>query len=121
MFEFATPQSVLDDMEETDDGTPSLGHVSVDMIGKAGARPLLKRVKTRKDSFGAVAGLTEHLSDFLHEHGGGDIPSRLESLEEATKRIEVLLAKISQNLGGDSSDSDTPLPRVGRHDADEEG
>lgn len=121
VFEFDPPQSVLDEIEEADDATASLDHGAVGLNGESGAKPPLKRAKTRKGSFGAVAGLTEHLSDFFHEHGGGDIQGRLESLEEAMKRIEGLVVKIGQDLGDDSSDNDALAPRHGAHDIDTEG
>ena len=114
VFEYDTPQIVLDEMEEADDGTASLGHDSVDVTGKGRGRPKLKRAKTRKDSFGPIGGLNEHLAELFHEHGAGDIPGRLESLEIATNRIEVMLNKISQTLGNDNSDSETKVPREHR-------
>lgn len=118
VFEFDPPQSLLDEIEEADNETVSLDHGGMGPHLSSGTKSILKRTKTRQDS---LAGVTEHLSDFFHDHGGGDIPGRLEALEESTKRIEVLLAKIGQSLGDDASDSDTPLPRIGTHDADAEG
>lgn len=117
VFEFDPPQSLLDEIEEADNETVSLDHGGMGLHANSGAKPPLKRSKTRTDS---MAGVTEHLSDFFHDHGGGDIPGRLEALEEATKRIEVLLARIGQTMGDDSSDSDTPPHRISTHDADAE-
>ncbi len=101
----------MDQIYEAEDTPGQMASEDFALSGKAGVKPRLSRTKTRKDSFGTVAGLTEHLSDFLQEHGGGDITNRLEALEEATKRIEGLLVKLGQDLGDDDSDIDPTVPR----------
>lgn len=53
-----------------------------------------------------AAGFTEHLSEFFHEHGGGDIASRLLAVEGSTERIENMLQNVSQNLVDDTSDGE---------------
>ncbi len=105
----------MDQIYEAEDTTGQMASEDFALSGKAGVRPRLSRTKTRKDSFGTVAGLTEHLSDFLQEHGGGDINNRLEALEEATKRIEGLLVKLGQDLGDDDSDIDPIVSRSDTH------
>ena len=105
----------MDQIYEAEDTTGQMTSEDFALSGKAGVRSRLSRTKTRKDSFGTVAGLTEHLSDFLHEHGGGDINNRLEALEDATKRIEGLLVKLGQGLGDDDSDIDPVVPRSDTH------
>lgn len=105
----------MDEIYEAEDTTGQMTSEDFALSGKAGVKPRLSRTKTRKDSFGTVAGLTEHLSDFLHEHGGGDINNRLEALEDATKRIEGLLVKLGQGLGDDDSDIDPVVSRSDTH------
>lgn len=53
-----------------------------------------------------AAGFTEHLSEFFHEHGGGDIASRLLAVEGSTERIENMIQKLSQNLVDDITDGE---------------
>jgi hypothetical protein len=115
VFAFDPPKSVMDQIYEAEDTSGQIPYVASQdfaLDGKSPARPPLSRRKTRKDSFGTVAGLTEHLSDFLHEHGGGDIRNRLEALEETTNRMEALLIRLGQNMGDDDSDSDPAMPRA---------
>ena len=40
----------------------------------------------RKDSMAIMSGLAEHMTNILHEHGGSSIASRLEAVEESTKK-----------------------------------
>ena len=124
VFEIDPPKSVMDQIyeaEDTNEHHQQIASQDFGLNGKLPTKPPLSRNKTRKDSFGTVAGLTEHLSDFLHEHGGGDIHNRLEALEEATKRMEGLLTKIGQDLGNDGdSDSNPTTSRVGTHRTDPE-
>ena len=105
----------MDQIYEAEDTPGQMASEDFALSGKAGVKPRLSRTKTRKDSFGTVTGLTEHVSDYLHEHGGGDISNRLKALEEATKRIEVLLVKLGQDLGDDDSDIDPTIPRTDTH------
>ncbi|KAL8786798.1 MAG: hypothetical protein Q9195_008056 [Heterodermia aff. obscurata] len=58
--------------------------------------------RLRKGSAGSVMGLTEQLSDMLHEHHGSSIKGRLEKLEASNRRIEFLLRKLYEDGGGDS-------------------
>ena len=105
----------MDQIYEAEDTSGQIPYVTSQefaLDGKSPARPPLSRRKTRKDSFGTVAGLTEHLSDLLHEHGGGDIRNRLETLEETTNRMEALLIRLGQNMGNDESDSDPGMSRA---------
>lgn len=115
VFEIEPPKSVMDQIYEAEDTSGQMTSEDFALNGKAGVRSRLSRTKTRKDSFGTVAGLTEHLSDFLQEHGGGDINNRLEALEAATKRIEGLLVKLGQDLGDDDSDIDPIVPQSDTH------
>ena len=105
----------MDQIYEAEDTAGQMTSEDFALSGKAGVKPRLSRTKTRKDSFGTVAGLTEHLSDFLQEHGGGDINNRLEALEEAMKRIEGLVVKLGRDLGDDDSDIDPLVPRADAH------
>ena len=110
----------MDQIYESEDTAAQMTTEDFALNGKAAVRSRLSRTKTRKDSFGTVAGLTEHLSDFLQEHGGGDINNRLEALEAATKRIERLLVKLGQDLGDDDSDIDPIVSRTNTHHSPEE-
>ena len=110
----------MDQIYEAEDTAGQMTTEDFALNGKTGVRSRLSRTKTRKDSFGTVAGLTEHLSDFLQEHGGGDINNRLEALENATKRIEVLLVKLGQGLGDDDSGIDAIVPRSDTHHSPEQ-
>ena len=115
VFEFDPPKSTMDQIYEAEDTPGQMASEDFTLGGKSGesaVKTRLSRTKTRKDSFGTVAGLTEHLTDFLQEHGGGDISNRLESLEEATMRIERLLVKLGQDLGDDASDVDPSVHRA---------
>ena len=116
VFAYDPPKSVMDEIYEAEDTSGEMEQINNDdfpLGGKAGARPRLSRTKTRKDSFGAVAGLTEHLSDFLQEHSSSDISKRLEALEGATRRIERLLVKLGQDLGEDEKDVVPNLALIG--------
>lgn len=64
------------------------------------------RGRPRKDSAEPLAGLVEHLPGLLHRLGGGnDTKSRLEALEESTKRIEEMLQKLCERAEiGDSDE-----------------
>lgn len=114
VFELDPPKSVMDEIYEAEDTNRQTLSDDYSLRGTSESKPRLSRVKTRKDSIGTVAGLTEHLSDFFHEHGGtgGDVSSRLEALEEAMKRIEKLLVRLGQDLGDDASEADIAVPRV---------
>ena len=53
----------------------------------------------------AITGITEHLSEFLHDHSADNLITRLEALEASTKRIENMVLRISQDMGEDESES----------------
>ena len=97
-----------------------LQDMAVEVGGESGAKPSLERTKTRRDSFRAVADLTENL-EFFHDHNGSIIPAGLESLGEATKRMEPLLASVHQNMSNGSSDSETSLSCSKIHEGDAKG
>lgn len=112
----------MDEIYEAEHTSGQVDSQDLGLSGKSAKKPPLSRTKTRKDSFGTVAGLTGHLSDFLHEYGGGgDINNRLEALEEATKRMEALLIKLGQDLGDDGSESDPDISRAVKGHINAEG
>lgn len=89
--------------------------------GSDTTRPQLKRTNTkRKDSMTTAAGFTEHLSEFLHEHGASDIAGRLEAVEGSTERIEDMLRRLVETSGEDASVSDVGT-RGAASDVIEEG
>ncbi|MCJ1382862.1 hypothetical protein MMC17_005975 [Xylographa soralifera] len=61
--------------------------------------------KDRKDSVEPFAGLAERLPDILqHFSGAGDTKSRLDELEDSTKRIEAMVRKLYESMDNDASD-----------------
>ncbi|MCJ1458356.1 hypothetical protein MMC28_008728 [Mycoblastus sanguinarius] len=112
VFDFDPPQIVLDELPEAEDTNGSLesAEVAIGLGGKTGLKPpggqAGNRKTMRKDSVATMAGLAEHVTDFLEEHGGYTIAGRLEALEESTKRVEAMLLKLGQDLGEDASPSD---------------
>ena len=124
VFDSDPPPSILDGESETEENPDpeALGVPSIKFDGKAATRSegqLPKQTKTakRKDS---MAGLTEHLSEWLHGNDSNGLVSRLEALERSTKRMERLLKKLSQDLGDDSSDSETVSRAPTAQDADQD-
>lgn len=114
VFDSDPPQSVLDEICEAEEN-PNPEHLAVPSInldGKAASRPeshhiIPAKTAKRKDSMATMEGLTEHLGEWLHGHDNSGLAGRLQALEAATRRIEGMVKKISQDLGGDSSDSET--------------
>lgn len=107
VFAFEPPQSFLDEIARNVEMDCNLASEAPSLKGSDVARPQLKRTNTkRKDSMTTAAGFTEHLSEFLHEHGASDIAGRLEAVEESTERIEIMLRKLGQDVGEDASVSD---------------
>ena len=129
VFEYDPPQEVLNGIHKAEDEEENEeGHALTRTLtggGKQKRPPLPSRQMTkshRKESFGHVAGFSEHLSDFLHEHGGADLAQRLEALETSNQRIEEMLYSISQDLGNDDSSENTvPPSRTRTHDDSVEG
>ena len=114
VFDSDPPQSILDEISEAGEN-PDVGTLvvpSVSFKGKAAKRSeshhkIPTKTAKRKDSMTTMEGLTDHLGDWLHGHDSNGLVGRLEALEESTRRIEDMLRKISQNLGDDSSNSET--------------
>lgn len=124
VFEFEPPQELLDEIARDEDINGNVAPEAPSLKGSNATRPHLKRTNTkRKDSMTTAAGFTEHFSEFLHEHGASDIAGRLEAVEGSTERIEDMLSKLSQDLGGDAnvSDAGTHASRGVTSDAIEEG
>lgn len=64
------------------------------------------RGRARKDSIEPLVGLAEHLPGLIHRLGGGDdSKSRLEALEESTKRIEGMLKKLCERTENEDDDN----------------
>ena len=106
VFNYEPPQSVLDEMSEVEDGNVELGRPFLNGIPPMrSSHSNITEPSRRKESFGTMAGLTEHITDFLQEHGSVDITNRLGAVEAATRRIEAMLLKMSENLVDDSSDA----------------
>lgn len=114
VFDSDPPQSILDEISEAEENldhgslaVPSISFDSKAVNRSESHRILPKKTAKRKDSMTTMEGLTEHLGEWLHGHDSSGLTGRLEALEEATKRIESMVKKISQDLGGDSSDNET--------------
>lgn len=110
VFDSDPPQSVLDEISEAEENPRpgSLAVPSISLNGKTasrseGHRTIPTKTAKRKDSMAAMDGLGE----WLHGHDNNGLTGRLDALENATRRIEYMVKKISQDLGGDSSDSET--------------
>lgn len=82
----------------------------VDGPGDIPIRPRLNRTNTmrskRKSSMTSMTGITENLSEYLHEHGAADFGARLVALEESTHRIEDMLGKLCADMGENDSASE---------------
>jgi len=64
------------------------------------------RGRARKDSIEPLVGLAEHLPGLIHRLGGvDDSKSRLEALEESTKRIEGMLKKLCERTENEDDDN----------------
>ena len=125
VFDSDPPQSVLDEISEAeDDPHPrTLTVPSISFDTKAAERPKGHRMNSmktakRKDSMATMDGLTEHIGEWLHGHDSSGLTGRLAALEDATRRIEDTVKKISQDLGDDSSDSEVVSKVRTGHDID---
>ena len=69
----------------------------------------------RRESMGTMSGLADHVADFLHEHGAGEMNDRFKALEAGQRRIEVMLRRVWEGMGEDdsSSEEDAPPPEAG--------
>lgn len=120
VFDFEPPGEVLEDMSEADDTNGALAHAISNNGPKRRSRSRGQGVvkhgggegdgkKGRKESFGTVAGLTEHLSEWIHEHGGGgagDVDGRLGAVEAGVKRIERMVKTLGEDLVEDRSETE---------------
>ena len=114
VFEYEPPKEVLNGIAQAEEEEDAKDLTRTLTSGNHKRPKIASRqntkTATRKESFGHVAGFSEHLSDFLHEHGGSDLVQRLEVLEASNQRIEEMLHAISQDLGNDDSSEGTVPP-----------
>ncbi len=128
VFDSDPPQSILDEISEAEEN-PDPGSLTVPSInfdGKAvsrseGHRIIPRKTAKRKDSMAMIEGLTENLGEWLHGHDNRGLTGRLEALEGATRRIESMVKRISQDMGDDSSDSETISRTPTARDIDQNG
>ena len=120
VFEADPPDYIYDDdsdlehsSEEQRQGLPSSSQAN----GKQNRDRDFRARRLRKGSAASVAGLTEQLSDMLHEQNGSSIKVRLEKLEASNRRIELLLRKLYDDGGEDGGKSGELLDE----ELDEEG
>ena len=64
--------------------------------------------RLRKGSTASVTGLTEQISEMLHDHNGASVKGRLEKLEASSGRIELLLRKLCDEGSEDTGKSAQP-------------
>ncbi len=109
VFDSEVPQEILDEVaEENNVRTNSLENGNP---RRTLARPQTsigsthQRTPSRRESIGPFAGLTEQLTEILHDHSGTDIQERLDKVEASTKRIEKML----QKLCGEQTDDATGI------------
>ena len=127
VFEFEPPQEVQNGIvqAEVEEDAKILTRTPTTATGKSKRPQMPSRQNTkttRKESFGNIPGFSEHMTDFLHEHGGSDLTQRLEALEASNNRIEQILHTISQDLGDDDSSEGTiPAVRVRTHESSSDG
>ena len=121
VFEYEPPKEMLNGIiqAEEEEDAKDITRTLTSGKQKRPEMPSRQNTKTtRKESFSPTVGLSEHLTDFLHEHGGSDLAQRLEALEASNHRIEEMLLSISQDLGNDdSSEGTAPLSTTRTHDS----
>ena len=98
VFESEVPQEIFEEVVEENNlrsnalesGNPCKVLRRTDTsIGSTHHQP-----RSRRESIGPFAGLTEQLTEILHDHSGGDVQERLDKVEASTKRIEKLLQRL---------------------------
>ena len=102
VFDSDPPQYVQDEITEAEENPksgPPNGTAASRSESKHKVPP--KQAK-RKDSMAAMDGLAEHVGEGSHGHDNSELVSRLEALENATRRIENMVKRIGQDLGSDS-------------------
>ena len=116
VFDFGPPKSVLDEMSEMEEVHEQAGSKigpSFSSAAKDGANDISGgsggggngSIKSRRSlkTKASMNGLADQFTDFLAEHGAGDFHDRIYAIEAGNKRIEALLNKLNQNMGGDES------------------
>ena len=118
VFDFDPPQSVLDEVAEAevtkpDGGRPPTANGEPKKQSSGNGKPTRQSSHNgrttpakRKESFGTVSGLAEHINDYFHEHGGSEITGRLDQLEASNARMEAMLIKLSENFDDDSTEDE---------------
>ena len=118
VFEYEPPEEILNGIAEAEEDEDAKD-LTRTLTSAKQKRPAMDRKATgkldakqvtRKNSEGHSAGFSEHLYDFLHEHGGSDLANRLDTLEASNHRIEEMLSLISQDLGNDDRSEGTGPP-----------
>ncbi|KAG8529021.1 uncharacterized protein KY384_006711 [Bacidia gigantensis] len=112
VFDFDPPQVVADDVSELEEAKAH--HTQAGSRSGPSLKPEPPRRQSsgklkpskRKESFATMNGLADTVADFFHEHGGAEINAKFSALEKQNKKIEAMLEKIYQNMGGDDSEDD---------------
>lgn len=109
VFDTEPPQSVLDQIFHDDD-------LSIDILeeeihqsrgkqrSESQSKPHWRPVRALSTS--SANELTEQLSELLRDHGDQTVKPRLDAMEEAVKRVENLLLKVSQGMHNGSKDQE---------------
>ena len=96
VFDSEVPEEILEEVSAEnnlrtntlEDGNPRK------VLRRTNTSATQQRTRSRRESIGPFTGLTEHLTEILHDHSGGDVQARLDQVEASTKRIEELLQKL---------------------------
>ena len=84
--------------------TASLASTSGGGGGGAGPGGSGTAAPRRRESMGTMSGLADHVADFLHEHGAGEMNDRFKALEAGQRRIEALLRRVWEGMGEGSEE-----------------
>lgn len=126
-FETDPPESVLNDEGEESDlppqGSGTSGRRQSDSKRRDGSPGMGGKQRRWSTNLSEIIPTGSHLpdqySDLVHGHSdNGNLPQRLEALEKSTRRIEVLLGRLCQDLGDNSSQGEETEPQTSALDDD---
>lgn len=111
VFDTDPPEYIYDEDSSLEDSNEEgqRQHAGPQADGKQNGDRDFRPRRLRKESSASVAGLTEHLSDMLHEHNGTSVKGRLEKLEASTGRIESLLQRMYEESNPEYGESGVPI------------
>ena len=107
VFDSDPPQYIQDEITEAEDNPQSGGPNGTAARRLESKHKGPQKQAKRKDSMAAMDGLAAHVGEDSHGHDNSELVSRLEALENATRRIENMVKRIGQDLGSDSSSDES--------------